>query len=393
MLLAAGAFADRARADPARFSWHGPDCAGSAALLESRLAELVEPRDRERLAGSVTATHQAGSYGVELSIDLDGRPLGTRRFDAASCARAAETAAVAASLAVYDGQGEPEGVAETGISLGHLDSASGADAGSLSPAFGPPQEPPSLLEARLGVLGSVEIGALPRAAWGGTLGLELGVGKRWSLGLLASMSVTQERAMQAAQSVHLSLLSGAARACFAPLSEARVRLDGCTGARLTQARGRGDGFDVSRTGSLTWVAPLLGVNFSLRGPSYIEWRAELEGAVPLSRRRFLVDGDEVARAASGRRRGPNRRGVEVLMIAVVETIAGAGHGDAPSFERVYDEFFDFVYRNARRLGVPPSAADDVVQEVFVVLHRRLAEYDGRALAAELGLRHFGQRGA
>ena len=49
-----------------------------------------------------------------------------------------------------------------------------------------------------------------------------------------------------------------------------------------------------------------------------------------------------------------------------------------SFEQVYDEFFDFVYRNARRLGVPPSAADDVVQEVFVVLHRRLAEYDGRA---------------
>jgi RNA polymerase sigma-70 factor, ECF subfamily len=49
-----------------------------------------------------------------------------------------------------------------------------------------------------------------------------------------------------------------------------------------------------------------------------------------------------------------------------------------SFEQVYDDFFDFVYRNARRLGVPPSAADDVVQEVFVVLHRRLPEYDGRA---------------
>ena len=51
----------------------------------------------------------------------------------------------------------------------------------------------------------------------------------------------------------------------------------------------------------------------------------------------------------------------------------------PSFERVYEEFFDFVYRNARRLGVPTSAADDVVQEVFVVLHRRLPEYDGRSM--------------
>ena len=50
----------------------------------------------------------------------------------------------------------------------------------------------------------------------------------------------------------------------------------------------------------------------------------------------------------------------------------------PLFERVYEDYFDFVYRNARRLGVPESAADDVVQEVFVVLHRRLHEYDGRA---------------
>ncbi|MDF3064900.1 MAG: polymerase sigma factor RpoE [Polyangiaceae bacterium] len=49
-----------------------------------------------------------------------------------------------------------------------------------------------------------------------------------------------------------------------------------------------------------------------------------------------------------------------------------------SFEQVYEDFFAFVYRNARRLGVPASAADDVVQEVFVVLYRKLPTYDGRA---------------
>lgn len=63
-------------------------------------------------------------------------------------------------------------------------------------------------------------------------------------------------------------------------------------------------------------------------------------------------------------------GVELLT-----TSAPAGQA---SFEQVYEASFDFVYRNARRLGVPESAADDVVQEVFLVLHRRLAEYDGRA---------------
>lgn len=48
----------------------------------------------------------------------------------------------------------------------------------------------------------------------------------------------------------------------------------------------------------------------------------------------------------------------------------------PSFDAIYDENFDFVWRMARRLGVPESAADDVVQDTFVVLHRRLGEYDG-----------------
>ena len=62
----------------------------------------------------------------------------------------------------------------------------------------------------------------------------------------------------------------------------------------------------------------------------------------------------------------------------VESFTDVPGDGQQSFEQVYDQFFEFVYRNARRLGVPPSAADDVVQEVFVVLHRRLPEYDGRA---------------
>jgi RNA polymerase sigma-70 factor (ECF subfamily) len=32
----------------------------------------------------------------------------------------------------------------------------------------------------------------------------------------------------------------------------------------------------------------------------------------------------------------------------------------------------------RRLGVPDEAVEDVMHEVFLVVHRRLAEYDGRA---------------
>lgn len=48
----------------------------------------------------------------------------------------------------------------------------------------------------------------------------------------------------------------------------------------------------------------------------------------------------------------------------------------PPFQDLYEDNFDFVWRTARRLGTPQGELDDVVQDVFLVLHRRLPEYDG-----------------
>jgi RNA polymerase sigma-70 factor (ECF subfamily) len=48
------------------------------------------------------------------------------------------------------------------------------------------------------------------------------------------------------------------------------------------------------------------------------------------------------------------------------------------FESVYHENLRFVWRAARRLGIDSGDTDDVVQEVFVVAYRRLAEFEGRA---------------
>jgi RNA polymerase sigma-70 factor (ECF subfamily) len=51
---------------------------------------------------------------------------------------------------------------------------------------------------------------------------------------------------------------------------------------------------------------------------------------------------------------------------------------APVFEQVYAEHFAFVWRSPARLGVPHSALDDACQNVFLVVHRRLSEFEGRA---------------
>jgi DNA-directed RNA polymerase specialized sigma24 family protein len=43
----------------------------------------------------------------------------------------------------------------------------------------------------------------------------------------------------------------------------------------------------------------------------------------------------------------------------------------PPFRTVHDCYFDFVWTCARRFGIPTDAVDDIVQEVFIVVHARL----------------------
>jgi RNA polymerase sigma-70 factor (ECF subfamily) len=47
-----------------------------------------------------------------------------------------------------------------------------------------------------------------------------------------------------------------------------------------------------------------------------------------------------------------------------------------TFAAVYKANFAFVWRTVRRLGVAESAVDDVVQEVFLVVHRQLPGFRG-----------------
>ncbi len=53
-----------------------------------------------------------------------------------------------------------------------------------------------------------------------------------------------------------------------------------------------------------------------------------------------------------------------------------GRPPPPRFEDVYDENVDFVWRVVARLGVRPESVPDVAQEVFVVVHRKLGEFEG-----------------
>jgi RNA polymerase sigma-70 factor (ECF subfamily) len=49
-----------------------------------------------------------------------------------------------------------------------------------------------------------------------------------------------------------------------------------------------------------------------------------------------------------------------------------------TFLELYETHLGFVWNGVRRLGVHESAVEDVVQEIFLVVHRKLGEFEGRS---------------
>ena len=48
------------------------------------------------------------------------------------------------------------------------------------------------------------------------------------------------------------------------------------------------------------------------------------------------------------------------------------------FEEIYAEHAAFTWRTLRHLGIAPDALDDAMQELWVVVHRRHAHFEGRS---------------
>lgn len=77
----------------------------------------------------------------------------------------------------------------------------------------------------------------------------------------------------------------------------------------------------------------------------------------------------------------------LLPAAVQEALVAQASGPEPlenddepcTSAEIYDRYFAFVWRTARRLGVANESVDDIVQETFLVVHRRLAEVRACAL--------------
>ena len=71
-------------------------------------------------------------------------------------------------------------------------------------------------------------------------------------------------------------------------------------------------------------------------------------------------------------------------VAPVETPSPEGESPPDlSFEGLYERWFADVSRWVRALGGPEADRDDLVQEIFLVVHRRLSDFDGHNVAGWL----------
>jgi RNA polymerase sigma-70 factor (ECF subfamily) len=85
----------------------------------------------------------------------------------------------------------------------------------------------------------------------------------------------------------------------------------------------------------------------------------------------------VASPATNKASGKDRM-VGVLTSRAPSKHAASEPANAASFGALYRDYFDLIWRGARAMGVGAEAIDDVVQEVFLVVHRRLHEFEGRS---------------
>lgn len=69
--------------------------------------------------------------------------------------------------------------------------------------------------------------------------------------------------------------------------------------------------------------------------------------------------------------------LERLLVATEDEPAQAALR-AADFEPLYALYFGFTWRVLRHLGVPASAIDDAVQELWIVVHQRLDAFQGRS---------------
>lgn len=144
------------------------------------------------------------------------------------------------------------------------------------------------LAARAGAL--VDLGSLGGAALGGSVevGLQRGV---LGLGVYGMALPSRQIELAPSQSVALSLWALGLRGCLRAV-DAGPTLDVCAGAEAGALGAQGKNLIDASTRRDVWAAATSGASFGVELAAHWHAGARLEAVLPLSRTRYLVNGDE-----------------------------------------------------------------------------------------------------
>jgi RNA polymerase sigma-70 factor (ECF subfamily) len=73
---------------------------------------------------------------------------------------------------------------------------------------------------------------------------------------------------------------------------------------------------------------------------------------------------------------PTTTGDEPPRLTLVAGSPGRGDGVEHQFREIYDRWFEDVVKWLYALGMPSSDTEDLAQEIFLVVRRKLADFDG-----------------
>lgn len=282
-----------AAAASALVEWEAPEaCPGAAAVFE-RLSESLgyEPQELGKLSrvrGNVVPS--ARGYRLSLEVYENGR-RSSRWLEAPSCEDLVDAAVLAITLALA-----PENAPAAASEGSHAPAPQATDAAAISADSAPLAEPLAMADAAAPVRGVAALGVVAEqgALPGFALGVSFSAGAhwtRWSAELYGMLFGGQRLAARPGQYIDFELNVAGLRGCQRWPGRTLV-LAACTGIEAGRWEAFGADLAGARRSRDLWLAPAaaLAAGLTLTGALALELRAE--GAVPLARKRYVINDDE-----------------------------------------------------------------------------------------------------
>lgn len=400
--------------------WDAPSECPSEEDVRTAIEDLVgAPMDahvKDRLRVEARIRPMDTEWSMHLRIET-ASGIRSRELTAPSCGKLADIAVVVIAVAIdpVPVQGE--------TALGEdvepiATQASEPLAREHSAAAEPPRTTHrETLQGAITLGGAFGVGALP-----GPTGAFVGAGAmvwpraRGELGVTAWVPRTQRWVGTAAET-NVGVWHIDARGCGVPKVK-RIEFPLCLGVELGAMTGRGRGLAHTERRRLPWFALEGSATVIAPVASHLSVFMATRLVVPLLRPGFELDGVEVHRTSSAafaatvgleirwilrdvgrpvphaprhgrpwtsRPRNRTRRTTRSTDFRSALHDGGMSRDETPDDEdrlsdlaAVYRAHQDYVARILHHVGLEPTLVDDALQDVFLVAHRRLGDFDGRA---------------